>query len=170
MQRRTPVRIGMLFMVLVIALASIGVASALWYDELYVEGVVWTGYVDVEPSLEFVDEIETKDVGYCDVYMDEFGWFIEMGNVYPFYECMIGIDVHNTGTIPVHIYRPMWQELPPDFAVAFDDSECYEDDYQLHPGEAAYCILRFVIQQEADQGAEYFFHGWIEARQYNEPR
>jgi hypothetical protein len=107
-------------MVLTVALAAIGVASALWYDELYVDGVVTTGYVDVEPSLLYIEENDHgKDVATCDAFLYDWGWMIEIRNGYPSYECLIGIDIHNVGTIPVHIYHPMWMDWPPQAAMEF---------------------------------------------------
>jgi hypothetical protein len=168
---RKPARIGILLMVLTVALAAIGVASALWYDELYVDGVVTTGYVDVEPSLLYIEENDHgKDVATCDAFLYDWGWMIEIRNGYPSYECLIGIDIHNVGTIPVHIYHPMWMDWPPQSAMEFQVLDCWEDDFQLHSGEMATCVFYFHILQEAEQNATYTFYGWVEARQFNEPR
>jgi hypothetical protein len=34
----------------------------------------------------------------------------------------------------------------------------------------ATCEFYFHILQEAEQNAQYTFYGWVEARQFNEPR
>ena len=176
---RKPARIGVLFMVLVVALAMVGLGSALWFELLTIDGAVATGNVDVELSLEAVEENDHgKEVGECTAnFFTEATGAVDTGHIvvdilngYPSYECWVTIDVHNLGSVPVHIYRPIWVLTPPPEAVTFDVVECYGDDTQLHDDEMAFCTLYFHVEQEAAQGAVYAFQGSIEARQFNEPR
>lgn len=170
---RKPARIGILLIVLTVALAAIGVASALWFDELWIDGVVITGNVDVEPTLfEWWDNEIEKDVATCTPYLrDGTGWYIEILNGYPSYECWVTVDIHSLGTIPVHVYQPLWDPFPSPNELTFR-SDCWDgmEYIQLHQGDTAYCTFYFHVEQGALQNYEYYFHGWVEARQFNEPR
>lgn len=160
-------------MTLVIALALIGVGSALWSEHLLIDGIVQTGDVDVVMSLEGVVENDHgKDVAECDATFHELdnGLSVVIGGAYPSYECWVEFDVHSAGTVPVHIYHPTWTLLPPPEAVTFSLVNCYEEDTQLHQFGEAYCTLYIHVEQEAAQNELYEFAGFIDARQFNEPR
>jgi hypothetical protein len=163
-----------------LALASLGVGYGLWSKTLFINGVVQTGNVDAELSLEAVwDNEEIKDVGNCWATLENStangqanSLYIGVENAYPSYECWVEFDVHSTGSIPVHIYRPDWLDLPPEneVNVYVIEDMCYVDDTQLHQSDRAFCVIYIHVKQEAMQNAEYVFYGEIEARQFNEPR
>ncbi len=160
-------------MVLIVALALVGVGSALWFKVLFIEGTVATGNVDAELSLFDVFEPEEKDVGICDAALastvqenDTLLIFIQ--NAYPSYECWLTFDVHNTGSIPIHVEQPEFDLTGLEGVVEFDVVECYEQDVQLHDDELALCTLRVHLLQEAQQNAQYTFSGTIFVHQFNE--
>jgi hypothetical protein len=163
-----------LFMALIVALAMVGVGSALWFKVLNIDGVVQTGDVDAVLSFDGVRENDHgKDVGICDaglnVDRDRLSVVIENG--YPSYECFVFFNVENTGSIPIHVYHPTWTTLPPPEAVTFSLLDCYEEDTQLHRGDRPLvCTLYLHVEQEAEQSVRYLFEGFIDARQFNEPR
>ncbi|NIS82347.1 MAG: hypothetical protein GTO14_19550 [Anaerolineales bacterium] len=175
MFRREKLPTMTLFMILVLALAAMGVGYGLWFKILYVEGTVATGFLDAELSIKDVIETERKDVGWCEPSLmrrnqDKDTLFIQLGNTYPSYDCRVIFDVHNTGSIPIHIYRPYWVAQPPASAVTVEFEPCYPDDFQLHPSEEAICEVYIHVEQGAAQNGEYRFEAEIEVRQYNEPR
>ena len=46
--KRKSVKIGILFMILIVSLSAIGVGYGLWSKYLHVDGTVHTGYIDFE--------------------------------------------------------------------------------------------------------------------------
>lgn len=166
-----PARVGVLFMSIVVMLAMVGVGSALWSEVLDISGLVQTGDVDVEWSIESVVENDhEKDVGACDATIDGDLLEIIIGGAYPSYECFVEFDVDSVGTVPVHVYHPQWLVVPPTDAVTFSVIDCYDENFQLHQGDRAFCTLYIHVEQEAEQDAAYEFVGFLEARQFNEPR
>ncbi len=166
-----PARVGVLFMSIVVMLAMVGVGSALWSEVLDISGTVETGNVDVEFSIGDIEENDHgKEVADCLARLDENLLQIFILGGYPSYECWVPFDVHNVGSVPVHIYHPQWTVLPPTEAVTFSMVRCYEEDTQLHFDEQAFCWLYIHVEQEALQGETYVFEGFLEARQFNEPR
>jgi hypothetical protein len=121
-------------LLLIVALASLGVAYGLWSDELEINGVVHTGIVDAHMTLGEVDqggywdndnnddmEFEGKDVGECEAYLvngpilttkydtidtppDKVE--IMVYNGYPSFACYVEVDVENAGTIPIYVEPP----------------------------------------------------------------
>ena len=180
-------------MALVIVLATIGVASALWSKTLTVDGSVATGTV----SIEFVDWIDLyenegiqglglKEVAGCFgsigfEYPNRMGFDIING--YPGYECWAVVHITNTGNIPVHVYRPdvTTDATPAEITFGVLDADlvipgfntvpaCYADDTQLHSGDTVDCTLHFRVEQGALQDHTYTYEMLFEGRQYNEPR
>lgn len=168
-----PARVGVLFMSIVVMLAMVGVGSALWSEVMDITGLVQTGDVNVEFSLLDPPTFENdhgKDVADCDAVLSDNLLEVVIGGGYPSYECWVPFDVHNVGSVPVHVYHPQWLDLPPTEAVTFSVVDCYEEDTQLHAGEEIFCTLYIHVEQEASQNDSYVFNGFLEARQFNEPR
>jgi hypothetical protein len=101
-------KVALLSMVLVLLLAAVGVGYAKWSKDLQIDGLIQTGEVVVG----FCDayciewpEAEGKDVGYCDVFLEEgsSSFEVQMGNTYPCYGVDVYYLVNNLGTIPVKV-------------------------------------------------------------------
>lgn len=174
-KERLPV--GALFMVLVLALAFVGVGYGLWSEVLYIDGTVETGDVDVEfgPDPQTSENDHGKDVGNCDAYVTQIATpndhlVIDLTNTYPSYECWVTFDVISTGSIPVHIYQPDFTDLPPTTEVTVNVETCYPDDTQVHQGDSESCTIYIHVEQGAQEDSEYTFSAEVEARQFNEPR
>jgi hypothetical protein len=180
-------RLGVLGIALLVSLALVGVAYGLWSKTLKISGTVNTGSVDAVLSLTKIEEdedteagtqeddrdpdqtIEGKDVASCRAVLsdlrDELTITIDKG--YPSFDCWVTFDVHSTGTIPVHITQPVIKNpTPARVTVAIED--CYDEGWQLHTSERAYCTLRIHIEQAAEQNTVYTFSAEVTARQYNE--
>lgn len=166
-------RIGTLAVVLLLALAMVGVGYGLWSKTLFINGTVRTGNVDAELSLEAVEEDEDKDVARCSAELrstnqDNDTLVITIDNGYPSFVCRVTFDVHSTGTIPVHVRRPVWSSVPPKDAVSMDLQDCYDDGFQLHQSERALCTIWMHVEQGAKQGDSYTFAGTVLVHQFNE--
>lgn len=181
MKRRRFLPVGMLSLLLVMALASIGVAYTMWSEELWIYGTVETGGVDVEFSGPHVWENDHgKDVAECGAEIWDNQLNIWVWNGYPSYECWVDYDIHNIGSIPVHVYGPEWWWFPPANEVTVEtwcDCPCGEgvenctgcDVIQLHHSETVWCHVYIHVEQEAVQWGWYDFQGYIVAHQFNEP-
>jgi hypothetical protein len=179
---RKALPVGTLFMVLIIAVAALGVGYGLWNEFLYIEGTVNTGEVDAELAVESITEDDHgKEVGDCTtVLSDKDGdgdneWLdVAITNGYPSYSCTVQISVINNGTIPIHIYQPsITNPNPTELTVSL--GTCYADDTQIHPAgdpEPDHDLCEFIVhvEQEADENSTYTFSAEIEARQFNETR
>ena len=153
-----------LAMVSIVALATLGVGYALWFEVLSIDGTVSTGTVIVELSGPDIYDVEAlgKDVGKCVNVptQDPTAIQISVTDAYPSYECYVTFDVHSLGTIPVHVQQPFPDAGNPGW-VALQD--CYVDGAgtpiqgvpQLHEGEAAYCTI--FIHFDNDEAAAM---GW----------
>jgi predicted ribosomally synthesized peptide with SipW-like signal peptide len=181
--------IAALFMVLVIALALLGVGYALWSDTLEVDGTVHTGEVDMAFSPcatndEGVDPGYEKDVASCDCALragdrgdgngdnGPDGLTIRIENGYPSYSCEVSYDMTNIGSIPVHLYSVTeeYDAASLDYAQnCVDEGEAaVGPGYQLHPGEHVYCTIGLHVRQEAEENATYTLHKEYWWGQYNE--
>jgi len=166
-------RTGLLFMVLVVALASLGIAFGLWSKTLYINGTVSTGSLHAELSVDAVTEYETKDVGNCSATLGQTiqpndTLNIEITDAYPSYECDVRFDVHNTGSIPIHVNQPSLSNANPG-AVDVSLVDCYAENVQLHTSEMAYCTINIHVLQAAGMDADYTFSATVLVHQFNEP-
>jgi hypothetical protein len=116
--------LGTLVIVLILALASIGVGYGLWAKTLKIEGDVHTGVLNAVYSIEEVSESydyntpglgewEGKDVGSCvaellDGLPNPGPQLIKVTirNSYPSYNCFMLYDITNAGTIPIKVHLP----------------------------------------------------------------
>jgi predicted ribosomally synthesized peptide with SipW-like signal peptide len=146
-----------MFLVLVIALAVLGVGYALWSETLTISGTVQTGEVDVEFFTQSFEEcVDVNGVLTCpeppekaDAANCEVAWSntatdpndnganlleVTVTGMYPSYHCKVSFDVKSTGNVPVHVWLPEATVDNPEW-VATNFENCYEDGVQLHEGE-----------------------------------
>lgn len=187
MNKRLP--LGLLAILLIVLLAGVGVAYGLWSETLLIAGTVKTGDVDVAfsditvtekvgtPS-GLIDEPEVKaNAANCYAVMatvpsgNPETLAISVEGAYPSYHCFVTFKVKSIGSVPVHIYQPeptsttqnpKWVKL----------QDCYQNDLQLHKGQAASCtiLIHFTNDDDVNENGFYIFKFQIEARQWNEPR
>jgi len=168
-------KLGFLCLALVLAMGTLGVGYALWYEDLYIEGTVNTGTVDVEWSYGPVWDTETKDVSWSDVVIDGDTMYITIYNAYPSIWYHHQFDIHSVGTIPVHFTDWVIDRgnLPAGATL-----QIWEDssnpgggpitDAQLHEGDMWYGCVEVHLDNDAAQGAQYTFSISVMAHQYNE--
>jgi hypothetical protein len=195
---RKSLPLGTIMLILIVALAGLGVAYGLWSETLRIEGEVYTGEVDVQFStydhVECVDtptglcqpELDSKaDVANCsvvwegpdgdgteDLLDDGFDLLkVTVTGMYPSWHCRVLFDVTSTGTVPVHVKHPVPTADSPPWVVT-DFENCYVDGYQLHQGESTpQCAIdiHFTNEQAPDEDSGPYVFGWeILAHQWNE--
>jgi predicted ribosomally synthesized peptide with SipW-like signal peptide len=183
-----------MFLVLVIALALLGVGYALWSETLTITGTVQTGEVDVEfsqyPAEECIDiqgvltcpePPEKAAAANCTVAWsntatdpnDNGANLLEVTvtGMYPSYHCKVGFDVTSTGNVPVHVWLPEPAgDIPAWVATNFEN--CYDDGVQLHQGESTgKCTvdIHFTNDTAPEENSGPYTFGWtILATQFNE--
>jgi hypothetical protein len=120
-------------MVLILALATIGVGYGLWAKTLVIEGKVRTGELNAIYSIERVaeswdfnnpigEEWEGKDVALCEAVLDASGLKPDLPNTgpqaikvtitnsYPSFNCFVLYDITNTGSIPIKVHLPEYSK------------------------------------------------------------
>jgi hypothetical protein len=198
-----------LAMLLILALATVGVGYGLWSQVLIIEGTVNTGEMDAGLSIKEIDELydfnancpagggysigqdcdddgflnddwewEDKDVAECSAELiDAYTMEVTLSNAYPSYNCFIQWDVHNSGTIPIHIYHPDYFYKGvytgsainvPELHVNGWPPGCFGDLTQLHPREEVTCNLHIHVNQPAEELSTYTFQVRVFTRQWNE--
>ena len=182
--------VGTMFLVLVIALAAVGVGYALWSETLTIQGTVQTGEVDVEFSQHPVEEcVDVAGVGDClpevtddwdksaaadcsvewlgsegeDPSLDNGANLLQVSvtGMYPSYHCKVNFDVTSTGNVPVHVWQPEpTGDIPEWVATDFD---CYEDGVQLHQGgTTGICTIdiHFTNDTAPEENSGPYTFGW----------
>jgi len=208
MSKRRGLPFGVMALLLILALAAIGVGYGLWSQTLIINGFVHTGEMDSGLSIAEIDELfdfndicpgdgysigidcdkdgslnddweaENKDVAECTaVLLNDYTMEVTVANGYPSFNCFIKWDVHNSGTIPIHIYRPDYfyggEYMGSDINNAALHVNgwppiCWADPTQLEPLETAYCNLHIHVNQGAAELADYTFQVRVFTRQWNE--
>ncbi len=190
MNKRLP--LGLLAVLLIVLLAGVGVAYGLWSETLTIDGMVYTGEVDVGFSGPYVTEwVEVN--GYpkweppakdayaeCTAVAEDLdensngneGITITVSGAYPSYHCAVKFDISNLGTVPVHIKQPYPSDgQTPSWVTV---SACYPQWYQLHPGDSAWAWILIHFTNDdyekglVDENGEYTFTFEIDALQWNE--
>jgi len=110
---------------LVVALFAFSATYGLWFQTLYVDGTVNTGYLEWKIVDQFTSDAgkqpdrsilpgfegdsfivpERKDVGWtdCVIAPDGMSATFTMYNTYPCYMAMFSVYFRNTGTVPIHL-------------------------------------------------------------------
>ena len=169
---------------IIMVLAIIAGAIAMWSDTLKINATIETGEVKVkfsewycsdegaDPQAEGFNNEEGKDVASCDVdveLVDEEGnpikLMVTLSNAYPGYHVVITFTVDNIGTIPVKLYNysikdvnesalNVWLEVP--------------EDTQIDPGDSSEYELHITVLQKAEESTTYSFEVELEFAQWNE--
>ena len=158
-------KILILCLALVLALGSLGVAGALWWDWLYIDGYVYTGDIGAEWSVEAAYDNEQKpEVSYIEAYlMGPQTMWIDIYNAYPSVTYTVEWDIHCTGSVPIHFDWPfIGGDLPAGATLTFTDMAGVPIDWptvQLHQDDVMYGKLTLHLDNDAEQNAFYYF--WI---------
>lgn len=172
--------IGM-FVALILALGMTGVAFAQWNETLHITGTVNTGTLDIEWSEygSWDTEPPEKDVSSITCVIDEAdpnNLIVTVTNAYPCIDYYNLVDIHNCGTIPVHINTLTVDnpnaEITVDislrpYPLAVEGQLPMELPVQLHQGETIYALIHVHVEQIAAEGAMYTFTAQIVADLWN---
>jgi hypothetical protein len=171
-------KIGILCLALVLALGSLGVGYAMWYEDLYIEGTVDTGEVYAYWDLCGCFDIEDKDVGTTSCQIDASDpriLYVTVTNGYPCYFGDCEVEFCIGGTVPV--FFESIEIIPDNFTLASangaNDGELWVDlvdgvGMQMHPGDCTALSFKVHVEQCAAQGATYTFSIICKVVQYNE--
>jgi hypothetical protein len=168
-------KIGLLVLALVLALGTMGVGYAMWFEDLFLDVTVETGELDVQWSVHEVwdDEIEGKNFSEIRAWIDpDTGRLqIQVLNAYPCMYYYAMIDVSNVGSIPVHLCDMVYLggTLPAGALVISDF-----DLFQVHPGETSFALVTIhltndMVPNETGENQIYNASFGLKAVQYNEP-
>ena len=104
-------RLTPLIVAALVALASVGVASALWSKTLTVDGTIATGDLDAGWTFAACRDFETKDVGQVSVPeadamgdvpgLETIGF--QVTDAYPGYRADCQLEYTYTGSVPAHV-------------------------------------------------------------------
>ncbi|MDH3308213.1 MAG: hypothetical protein OEO77_11930 [Acidimicrobiia bacterium] len=175
-----------LTMLVLLALGSVGLAYGLWFKTLAIEGTVETGNVDAEWSFVGCFDIEDKDVGTIDGFIDSVdpaSLHFEIGNGYPSYTADCEVEYTYTGSVPAHVEAIHF--VPGDFTgcavnqsptVGSFVASCDQATVtwanglcsQLHENDFLGSSLRVHVEQGAEQNAVYGFGVEVQLNQFNE--
>ena len=160
-------KIGLICLALVLALGTIGVGYALWSDTLFLEGTVGTGNIGLEWSqdIPYDDEAPDKDVSWATCIIIDDTLYIDIFNAYPSITYTIPIDLHGTGSVPVHT---SWTVLPGNANPAWITMPNW-GGLQIHQGDSVFGDVVVHLDNTAEQGMLYSFSVILDYWQYNEP-
>jgi hypothetical protein len=185
-------------MILVIALALLGVGYSLWSETLTIQGSVQTGEVDVAFQDAAVTEcVEVNGVMTCpepaekayaanctllaeESVDDSVGddgldlLTVTVTGMYPSWHCKVNFKVANLGNVPVHVKLPTLVEGQAYASwIKVDYENCYTDGVQLHEGAnlSSQCTIDLHFTNEiapAENAGPLAFKWEILAHQWNE--
>ena len=157
-------KIGLICLALVLALGTLGAAFALWSDTLFLEGTVGTGNIGLEWSQGDPYDNEEKDISHAECTILGNTLFIDIYNADPCVTYTIPIDLHGTGSVPVHT---SWTVIPGNCNPSWITMPNW-GDLQIHQGEDLFGDVVVHLDNTAEQGTLYSFSVVLDYWQYNE--
>lgn len=166
-------KIGVIFLVSVMALAGASAGYALWSEDLTIDGTINTGTVDVEwQNIEAYDnQIDTKkDASSVTAIPDDNTLVVTLTDAYPCITYTVEFDLVCVGTIPVHFtgWDIDYGNCDPSWIIITDSIDYRQGGPQLHQDESVSGKLTIHLDNSAEQGAVYTFEMTAVAGQYNE--
>ena len=168
-------KVGLIGLVLVLALAVVGIGYAHWSKDLFINGEVNTdtlcaewwevGAWDTEDLDKDFSEIKCKVNEEDPLTLD-----VTVINGYPCIDYYNEVEIHNCGTIPLHvigidIVNPNVDCVTVEVLDANLEPPVYP--VQVHPCEVMTVIIHVHLEQCAEQGATYTFTGTAFTVQWN---
>jgi hypothetical protein len=163
-------------MLLVLALATLGLGYAHWEKLLDIKGTVGTGTVNadfdsaktndpiIEPGKD-LDPGYDKDVASCEVFgVGTQVLTVTIKNGYPSYSCAVDFTITNKGTIPVKVNDFDTSAVPPALTVTWTDLPL---GTQIEPGKEAHGDIHIHVEQIAAQDSKFEFSAKIRLVQWN---
>ena len=170
MSARKTLPIGIIVMILMMALAALGVGYAWWTEQLTATGTIQTGSIDVQMEGISYSTNDPLDIATCSSKLSGDGksMTITMGNVYPGYVCMIDFDLTNHGTVPAKITDVTLPSSHLAYNVIPSGELVVRDE--LNPSSPKPGRFKVEIKPGADQKSSYTFEVGIDIAQGNAPK
>jgi hypothetical protein len=169
---------------IIMVLAIIAGAVAMWYDTLKINATIETGEVKVkfsdwmcsdngtDPQAEDFYNDDGKNVAECYISVekvDEKGNPVELlvtlGNAYPGYSVDVTLIIDNIGTIPVKLFS---YSITGVDGSALSVSLDVPEDTQIDPEGYSTYILHITVLQGAKENNTYTFEVELVFAQWNE--
>jgi hypothetical protein len=165
--RKKALPIGVLFMVLVVLLAAVGVSYGYWTEDITAKANLDTGDLDVYWYSASTDTTgSTPGQASCSAAVHSTNnnrLDIALTDVHPGFQCAYTAYVYNNGTVPVEV-QVSTSDISQDSGYVFDSSDftmvvgpC---DGPIYPGQAKACTGSFKLKWSAgndtqNQSASY---------------
>lgn len=169
MSARRSFPIGILIMIMMMALAVLGVGYAWWTEELSASAAVQTGSIDVRMGNPLVAEVDPLDVAECTPGFSEDGkaLAIAIENAYPSYVCKISFELTNHGTVPAKIAGVSLPLVNDDLGVL--PLNALVSRPMLNPAAPVQADVLIRVRPEAAQNVSATFDFSIDIVQGNAP-
>jgi len=169
MSARKSLPIGIILMILMMALAALGVGYAWWTEQLTTTGTIQTGSIDVKLENATVSEFDPLDVASCNPKISGDGKSISVviNNAYPDYTCIINFNLINVGTVPAKITNVNLPVVNEEYGVV--PSGALVSKPMLDPGKPEVANFFVRVQPEAARSVNYEFDFSIDIAQGNAP-
>lgn len=153
-------RAFILALVLTLCLATIGVAYAVWGEDVYIDGSASTGYSDIEWSLKSFSDNDGNP-GWGEVtasISDDMNTLnIEITNAYPGYEATINCDLHNVGTVPATVGDMDMTDIPDELTIQLI-GDTFANGTVLYPCEEKIGTIKVLVNPSAEPSSKYAFN------------
>jgi predicted ribosomally synthesized peptide with SipW-like signal peptide len=169
MSARKSLPIGIIVMILMMALAALGVGYAWWTEQLTTTGTIQTGSINVKLENATTSEFDPLDVASCSTNISGDGKSISVviTDAYPACTCSIKFNLINVGTIPAKITNV---NLPVDNdGYGVEPSGALVSKPVLAPGKPEGATFFVRVKPGAAQSANYQFDFSIDVTQGNAP-
>jgi hypothetical protein len=160
-------KIGILALAVVLALGSLGIGFALWSETLYIEGTVATGELDADLTIiDYWEDGDVKDVAWAEASVVGKTLYWTVYNAYPNVFYWLVFDIHNSGTIPMHVcgFNYDMSNVGPGVILYY----CGPSPLQVHPGESVTSCVVVELTNDVAQGSTHTFTFEYVNVQYNE--
>lgn len=170
MSARKTLPIGIIVMILMMALAALGVGYAWWTEQLTATGTIQTGSIDVQMEGISYSTNDPLDAASCSskISGDGKAMTISIGNAYPGYVCMIDFSLTNHGSVPAKITDVTLPD--PHTAYTVNPSGVLVTRDELDPSSPKPARFKVEINPGANQNASYTFEVGIDIAQGNAPK
>jgi len=170
MSARKTLPIGIIVMILMMALAALGVGYAWWTEQLTATGTIQTGSIDVQMESISYSTVDPLDIATCSSKLSGDGksMTITIGNAYPGYVCMIDFKLTNHGSVPAKITDVTLPSSHSAYNVVPSGELVNRDG--LDPSSPKPARFKVEINPGADQNSSYTFEVGIDIAQGNAPK
>ena len=169
MSARRSLPIGIIVMILMMALAALGVGYAWWTEQLTATGTIQTGSIDVQIKSISTQEDDPLDVASCTptLSIDNKILTVTIDNAYPEYACTVRFNFVNLGSVPAKITSMSLPIEEGEFGII--PSGALISKPRLDPASPQGADFYIRIQPGAQQKASYQFNFGIGVTQSNAP-